>query len=55
MNDKQIATAAVIAARINGCNCDVEVELELIDGVHHAHLSHDGWCALLKRIDAPWN
>lgn len=50
--------AAVLAAKLAGCTCDVEVELEQVDGIHHAHVHHDSWCALLTRLTkrrARWN
>ena len=41
------AEAALMAARVSGCTCDPEIDLEGIA----ATVYHDDWCALLRRED----
>ena len=39
--------AALAAARAGGCTCTPEIVLD--EPVAHVH--HDAWCALLRRMD----
>ena len=52
----ELVNAARFAAALDGCTCTPEIEIETDDyGIHHAHIAHDTWCALLTRRAAPWN
>ena len=54
MTTVESATQAIImAARSNGCTCDVEVELHRIPArgeVHEVDVVHEDWCPLLNLI-----
>jgi hypothetical protein len=54
-----LRAAALRSARLNGCNCDPEVEVRYHEQTggrtSDALIRHDAWCALLHRIDAPSN
>lgn len=52
--EAEMKRAALLGARVKGCTCDPDVELELDrSGVFwHCHVRHDDWCPLLARIRA---
>jgi len=51
-----LRAAAVTAARLQGCNCNPDVDItEQGDGMYRADIAHDEWCPLLQRRSAPWN
>jgi hypothetical protein len=53
---RELVDAAIVAARVGGCTCDVEVDVTTdADGLHHATVRHDHWCPLLNRRTARWN
>ena len=52
---EQIKAAALTASRLAGCTCEPSIDIETVDEIHHAHIAHDPWCALLARRAAPCN
>lgn len=52
----ELVATATLGARLNGCTCDVEVEVEEVDPLEYVgHCFHDTWCSLLRRRRAHTN
>lgn len=51
-----LRAAALIAARLQGCDCTPDVDIaEQGDGMYRGDVTHAAWCHLLAQRSAPWN
>lgn len=56
MTEQHIIQTATLAAKLQGCTCDVDVVIEeLAPMIYTGHCRHDARCQLLRERAAPWN
>ncbi len=51
VTEAKLVEAAKASCRAQGCDCDVTVKIQLIDGNYHAKVEHDDECFFISGGD----
>ncbi len=52
----QVTAASTLAAKAEGCTCDVDVTVTSIaPSAWHVQIAHDDWCPRLRAAQGRWN